>query len=70
MRYQINTMETLEEIAKGFDNFNLNEKFGRYSPMYMFATENLGGYFPYLNLKDKEVLTVCASGDQIINSYM
>ena len=70
MRYQTNTTETLEEIANGLDNFSFNERFGRYSPMYMFATENLSGYFPYLDLKDKEVLTVCSSGDHIINSYM
>ncbi len=41
-----------------------------FSSIYPFATENISGYFSQLNFKKKSVLTVCASGDHIINSIL
>ena len=37
--------------------------------IYSFATENISGYMQYFNLKNKSLLTVGSSGDQIINAY-
>ncbi|MFC1696780.1 DUF3419 family protein [Nanoarchaeota archaeon] len=47
-----------------------NGKFNRNSQIYSFTTENLSGYLPKLPLEGAKVLTVCGSGDSIINSYM
>ena len=41
-----------------------------YSLMYTFTTENISGYIKYFDLKDKKLLTVGSSGDQILNAYM
>jgi hypothetical protein len=38
--------------------------------LYAFTTENIGGYFPLLDLQGKSVLTVTSSGDHIINAFM
>jgi hypothetical protein len=38
------------------------------APIYPFTTENLAGYLPLLNLKNKSVLTVSGSGDQVLNA--
>lgn len=45
-------------------------KFGRASALYAFTTEKLGGYYPALDLKNRSVLTVCGSGDHIINAAL
>ncbi len=39
------------------------------SPMYLNATEMTSEYYSFLNLDDKDVLTVIGSGDQVIDSY-
>ncbi len=55
------------------DDFEINlleKKFSEHSAIYPFATENLAGYFPLLDIRDKSILTVSASGDQIINSHL
>ncbi len=39
------------------------------SPMYIYATEMVSKYYSKLNLKDKRVLSITGSGDQIINAY-
>ena len=38
--------------------------------IYPFTTENLAGYFPYLDLKNKSVLTVGSSLDQAFNALV
>lgn len=48
--------------------FNL-EKFSSISKIYSFTTENISGYFDFLDFKNKNVLTVSASGDHIINAF-
>ena len=46
-----------------------SEKFASISKIYSFTTENISGYFNYLDFKNKNILTVSASGDHIINSF-
>lgn len=50
------------------ENIDINN-FGNLSQIYSFTTENIAGYFPYLNFKNKDILTVSASGDHIINAF-
>lgn len=40
-----------------------------YSRIYTFTTENINGYIKYFDLKNKSLLTVGSSGDQILNAY-
>ena len=40
-----------------------------YSRIYTFTTENINGYIKYFNLKNKSLLTVGLSGDQLLNAY-
>lgn len=42
-------------------------KKGRFYTIYPNATENIDGYMSNLDFKNKKVLTVCASGDHILN---
>lgn len=37
-------------------------------PMYIYATEMINEYYPLFNLKNKNVLTICGSGDQVLNA--
>lgn len=46
-----------------------SEKFTSISKIYSFTTENINGYFNFLDFKNKNVLTVSASGDHIINAF-
>lgn len=41
-----------------------------FKQVYPFTTENLNGYFPYLDLKNKSVLTVGSSLDQAFNALV
>ena len=47
---------------------------GNYAPgsvsLYPFATENVSGYIGEFKLKDKSLLTVGSSGDQVINAVL
>lgn len=40
-----------------------------YSRIYTFTTENINGYIKYFDLKNKSLLTVGSSGDQILNAF-
>ena len=42
--------------------------FRNFSKIYPFTTENIDGYIDYFNLKDKSLLTVGSSGDQVLNA--
>ena len=44
--------------------------FGEYSGMYTSTTENVSGYMDSLQVQGKDVLTVTASGDHLINLYL
>lgn len=57
---------TLEFANRRYKSL-LRPEFGEYSTMYTFTTENLSGYLKQMQIKDKKVLTVTASGDQLIN---
>lgn len=49
---------------------NHKKKFYKYSSVYPFTTENLTGTFNNFDFKDKRVLTVCGSGDHILNAIL
>jgi len=53
--------------------FSLNDidtnNFNNLSQIYSFTTENIAGYFERLDFSDKNILTVSASGDHIINAF-
>ena len=38
-----------------------------FSKCYLFSNENLKEYFQYFYVKEKDILTVCGSGDQILS---
>lgn len=40
-----------------------------FSRIYSFTTENINGYLDYFDLKNKKLLTVGSSGDQVLNAY-
>lgn len=42
---------------------------GEYSRAYAFTTENISEYVKLFDLKDKSLLTVGSSGDQVLNAY-
>ncbi len=37
-------------------------------PMYIYATEMINEYYALFNMKNKNVLTICGSGDQVLNA--
>lgn len=41
---------------------------GKYTPMYVYGTEQISNYYSKLDLKNKTVLTIAGSGDQAINA--
>lgn len=43
---------------------------GRFDSIYPFTTENIAGYMKSLNLENKKIITVCASGDHVINAIV
>jgi len=47
-----------------------NYKFMKeYSKIYTFTTENINEYIKYFDLKNKSLLTIGSSGDQILNAF-
>ena len=62
-------MEELEEVKKRFKSrsksFQIDNNFEPYSKLYPHTNENLKDYIP--DLTNKKVLTVSASGDQLLN---
>lgn len=60
----------LDEKERNIDIKDIDiENFSDLSQIYSFTTENISGYFEYLDFKDKDILTVAASGDHIINAF-
>ncbi len=39
------------------------------APMYIYATEMIGEYYKKFKIKSKKVLTICGSGDQVLNAH-
>ena len=51
-------------------NLRTKEKrMGVDAPMYIYATEMCSSYYPKVGVKNKRVLTICGSGDQVLNAY-
>lgn len=66
-------MNNLKKEFKIISNkqFTSNKlKFNKYSKIYLFTTENIAGYFPNIDMKNKNVLTTCSSGDHILNAIL
>lgn len=57
------------EKAKRVINYSKFTRMG-YNLIYPFTTENLSGYMNRINFKDKKVLTVGSSADQILNTFL
>lgn len=51
-----------------FKNIDI-KGFSNMCQIYSFTTENIAGYFEYLDFKNKNILTIAASGDHIINAF-
>ena len=47
----------------------VNRRKYEFTQIYSFTTENIAGYFQQLDFNNKNVLTVAASGDHIINAF-
>ena len=61
------TKEKVEEAKKVMNKRNYRFRTD-FSKIYPFTTENIDGYMPYFKLKDRSLLTVGSSGDQVINA--
>lgn len=48
----------------------IRTRFNKTSKIYAFTTENISGYFPLIDFSQKKILTVCSSGDHMINAYL
>ena len=63
----------IKYLNKKEQKINLKEidinNFNNLSQIYSFTTENIAGYFEYLDFTNRNVLTVTASGDHIINAF-
>ncbi len=60
-------IKAAKEMCKGIWVLDIDNKF-KY--IYPFTTENIAGYLPYFDLKDKSLLTVGSSGDQALNAIL
>ena len=60
-------MENIEKAKSILDKNRLD--YDLFMRIYSFATENINGYINYFDLKDKSLLTVGSSGDQVLNAY-
>lgn len=49
---------------------NVTEESGKFFWLYPFTTENINGYIDLFDLKDKSLLIVGSSGDQVINAIL
>lgn len=71
MKHETGGMKTIEEI-KALVNIFAHRKNGRnfskFCPVYIFTTENIAGYLNTIDVKDKDVLVPCASGDHILEA--
>lgn len=64
-------MAILEDVLKYTSKNNiLSSEFSEYAKMYLMTTENISDYLTKIDVKDKDILTVCGSGDQLLNAYL
>ena len=57
----------LKKLVKSKKN---NNAFSIYSKIYAFTTENIAAYYSGIDFKDKRILTICSSGDHILNACL
>lgn len=48
----------------------VNNNFSIYSKIYAFTTENIAAYYANIDFCDKKILTICSSGDHILNACL
>lgn len=60
----------IKKVLKLMNGKPLKEKYGTYSKLYAFTTENIGGYYSQICFQNKKVLTVCGSGDHVLNAIL
>lgn len=61
-------MNNLENnIKKAVSKINSENQKNNFSSIYPFTTENIKGYLDLLDLNNKDILTVGASGDHLLN---
>lgn len=59
-----------KDIIIGEKNNKKKTIFHSNSAIYKFTNENIGGYYDLLNLNNKKILTVCSSGDHILEAIL
>ncbi|MBQ8891373.1 MAG: DUF3419 family protein [Bacilli bacterium] len=64
----MNVNDNLNNLSKTINSNEVDEYL--YNRVYSFSTENISGYIDYFDLKNRSLLTVGSSGDQILNSYL
>ena len=60
-------MDIISRINEYLSNYHYNDDFFQ---LYSFTTENINGYMPHFDLKDKSLLTTGSSCDQAINASL
>ena len=60
--------EAKYSAIKRCENIFVDDK--EFDQIYPFTTENIAGYIDYFDLKDKSLLTVGSSGDQVFNAAL
>lgn len=63
------TSEVLKRSKMLLCGSSRNKQFDSFSKVYTMTTENIKGYFECFDLIDKDVLTVCSSGDHIFSAF-
>ena len=63
-------MKTMnQKIDSAIKKIKLQKEPELFESIYSFATENIKGYIDKFNLKDKSLLTVGSSSDQVFNAF-
>lgn len=66
----MNILMTKIDLENAKKLIEKNSEFKRYSSVFPFATENIDGYFKNIDFKNKNILSVCSSGDHALNSIL
>lgn len=56
-----------KDIDRAMDIINGSSRCCNYDSTYLFSNENVAGLVDNIDLKDKKILTVCSSSDQVFN---
>ena len=63
-------IKSAKDIISGIKHNKKNPIFHSNSAVYKFTNENVGGYYDLLKLNNKNMLTVCSSGDHILEAIL